>query len=104
MNEEQAIREYCLRCHHALVMHKFPNGDYGGRCYNLLDGATDATCDCPGFDGSTEVKAALLKERLDKMRELSREIGHLSQQLEAKVTEWFQLSLSIEDEATKEKP
>jgi hypothetical protein len=42
-------QEKCERCGHVLGMHKFPNGDNGGRCYNLLDGATDAQCDCPGF-------------------------------------------------------
>jgi hypothetical protein len=35
------------------------------------------------------------------MRELSREIGHLSQQLELKVSEWFRLSLSLPDPNAK---
>jgi hypothetical protein len=50
----QQPQRRCTVCHHVLALHKFPNGDLGGRCWNLLDGATDARCDCKGFDGMEE--------------------------------------------------
>jgi hypothetical protein len=43
-------QEKCERCGHVLGMHKFPNGENGGHCYNLLDGATDQRCPCEGFE------------------------------------------------------
>jgi len=42
-------RVQCSRCHHNFDMHRHPDGQNGGKCYNLLDGATDARCECPGF-------------------------------------------------------